>query len=514
MKKILIYLLIVICLINISSCSKSNNNLKMIDIDLTSEEYAYAVKKGNDELRNEFNLFLDQIKLNGELNEIIEMYFSSNNNLTGYNLSTSNVTNTDDNFVVATNCPFEPFEYVDGGKVYGIDIEIAARFAKAKNLELIIKNIDFDAVLSDVNAGFSDIGMAGMSITLDRLKVCDFTNPYYQASQKLIVKESNKLFDNCNTVLDIEQTINNEKDIKIGYQFGTTANWYVIGDESLGFNGFKDAKQMGYKTSQLALIDLQNNIIDCVIVDEAPGTIMISGLNQNDSKIDIFINSISQENFQKLILTGLRNTIIIAVTGLLIGIIIGTLIALLKVAPKYKLIVRILDKIGTFYVAVFRGTPMVVQLLIAYYVLIPLFNITSVSSLFVAIVVFGLNSAAYVSEIMRGGINAVDKGQLEAGRALGLSYPATMVKIVIPQAIKNILPTLGNELITLIKETSVVSFITVVDLYTAFNTIGTNTYSVIIPYLVMAVIYILLVVIISIIIKLVERRLTRSDRRN
>ena len=125
---------------------------------------------------------------------------------------------------------------------------------------------------------------------------------------------------------------------------------------------------------------------------------------------------------------------------------------------------------------------------------------------------FGLNSGAYVAEIMRGGINSVDKGQLEAGRALGLPYNQTMIKIVIPQSIKNILPTLGNEFISLIKETSVVSFITVIDLYTAFNTIGTNTYSVIIPYIVMALIYILLVIIISLLIKLIEKRLARNDR--
>lgn len=514
MKKILVYLLIIISMISLSSCSKTNHQLKMVDIDLTNEEYAFAVKKGNTELTNQFNSFLDQITLNGELTEIIEMYFSSNQELNGYPLSRGSVTNTDDNFVIATNCPFEPFEYIDGGKVYGIDIEIAARFAKKYELELIIKNIDFDAILSDVNAGFSDMGMAGMTATSERKQVCDFTNPYYQASQKLIVQATNPLFDQCSIKEEIEIVINSTNDLKVGYQFGTTANWYVIGDQALGFNGFSNVKQSGYKTSQLALTDLQNGIIDCVIVDEAPGAIMMNGLNQEQKRIDIFIDSVAQANFQKLILTGLRNTIVIAIIGLLIGIILGTIIALIKVAPKYKLLVRIADKIGTCYVAIFRGTPIVVQLLLAYYVLLPLLNVTNVSSLLVAIIVFGLNSAAYVSEIMRGGINAVDVGQLEAGRALGLSYHATMVKIILPQAIKNILPTLGNELITLIKETSVVSFITVVDLYTAFNTIGTNTYSVIIPYLVMALIYIVLVIIISIIIKLVERRLAASDRRH
>ena len=232
------------------------------------------------------------------------------------------------------------------------------------------------------------------------------------------------------------------------------------------------------------------------------------------SKWKIFLDSINQESFQELIKTGLINTILIAVLGLVIGIVIGTFIAIIKVAPKYNIIVRIANKICTVYVAIFRGTPMVVQLLLAYYVFIPTFGIKGVDPLTVGIIVFGLNSAAYVSEIMRGGINSIDKGQLEAGRALGLKYSTTMIKIVIPQAIKNILPTIGNEFITLIKETSVVSFITVVDLYTAFNTIGTNTYSVVVPYLVMAVIYIVLVVIITVLIKLLEKGLSRSDKSN
>ncbi len=232
------------------------------------------------------------------------------------------------------------------------------------------------------------------------------------------------------------------------------------------------------------------------------------------NKWSVFWEAINQESFQQLILKGLLNTLLIAVMGLLIGIIVGTLLAICKVAPKYKLIVRILDKIATGYIAIFRGTPMVVQLLVAYYVLLPLIGIRGVDPLVVGIIVFGLNSGAYVAEIMRGGLNSVDKGQMEAGRALGLSYKTTLIRIVIPQAIKNILPTLGNEFITLIKETSVVSFITVVDLYTAFNTIGTNTYSVVIPYIVMAVIYIILVVIITILIKFMEKGLAKSDRSN
>ena len=154
---------------------------------------------------------------------------------------------------------------------------------------------------------------------------------------------------------------------------------------------------------------------------------------------------------------------------------------------------------------------MVVQLLLSYYVLLPLLGVRA-ESVPVALTVFGLNSGAYISEIMRGGILSVDPGQMEGGRAMGLSFGTTMIKIVIPQAVKNILPTLGNEFITLIKETSIVSFVGALDLYKAFNDIGTNNYEFIVPYLVMAIIYILLVLIISLGVKLMERSLRKSDR--
>lgn len=235
-------------------------------------------------------------------------------------------------------------------------------------------------------------------------------------------------------------------------------------------------------------------------------------------KWDIFISKISYNNydnkFMKMLGNGLWITVKIAVLGLLIGIVIGTLIAAIKVAPKYKWPLKVLDKICAVYTAFFRGTPIMVQLLLAYYVLLPMMGITGVDPETVGVLIFGLNSGAYVSEIMRGGINSVDIGQMEAGRAMGLSYGTTMIKIVIPQAIKNILPTLGNEFITLIKETSVLSFITVVDLYNALKNIAyaNQNYEVVIPYIVLGLVYILLVLIISMFVKLIEKLFAKSDR--
>lgn len=220
---------------------------------------------------------------------------------------------------------------------------------------------------------------------------------------------------------------------------------------------------------------------------------------------------IEKEGWVRVVKVGLVNTLLIAILGLLIGIVIGTLIAAVKVMPKYKRWARILDRICTVYVGFFRGTPLVVQLLITYYVMWPLLGV-AVSSLNTAIIVFGLNSAAYVSEIMRSGILSVDPGQMEAGRAVGLSYSTTMIQIVIPQAVKNILPTLGNEFITLIKDTSVVSFVAATDLYKTFTEIGNVRYEYFMPYLAMAIVYIILVLLISWGIKIMERSLRKSDR--
>ena len=185
---------------------------------------------------------------------------------------------------------------------------------------------------------------------------------------------------------------------------------------------------------------------------------------------------------------------------------------MIKVAPKYKWYMKVLDKISTGYVTVFRGTPIVVQLLVAYFVIRPLLPIM-INKLPIAIIVFGLNSGAYISEIIRGGINSVDKGQMEASRALGLNYKTSMFKVVIPQAIKNIIPSIGNEFIALIKETSIVSFISIVDLYSALQKIGDPNYDYMVPYLAMALVYVIVIVIISAVIKLIEKRFAKSERK-
>ncbi len=226
---------------------------------------------------------------------------------------------------------------------------------------------------------------------------------------------------------------------------------------------------------------------------------------------EIFVRSFVTNGGYKDVLLGLKNTAYIAVFGFIIGVVIGLLIALVRAGGKQNKFLFWLSKVGNVYVGFFRGTPIIVQLLLIYYVFFPLIGLNA-DKLAVAIITFGLNSGAYVSEIIRSGINSVDKGQLEAGRSLGLSFPSAMFRIVIPQAIKNSLPALGNELIALVKDTSVAGFIAVTDLTQAFKLIGSSSYAYTIPYLMLALFYLVIVLALTLLIKLLERRLSKSEK--
>ena len=227
-------------------------------------------------------------------------------------------------------------------------------------------------------------------------------------------------------------------------------------------------------------------------------------------KIEMFLRYFIDYGGYKTALTGLKNSLIIAVFGLIIGIVLGSVVAAIKVAGARNRVAKIISYVGDVYTSIFRGTPIVVQLMIFYFIV---FNGVPMSDLMKVVIVFGLNSGAYVAEIMRGGILSVDAGQMEAGRTLGLSYTATMIKIVIPQAVKNVIPTLGNELIALTKDTSVAGYVATMDLNAAFSAIAGPTYDVIIPYLMLALIYFLIVLLLTFLIRFVERRMRKSERR-
>ncbi|MDR2023660.1 MAG: amino acid ABC transporter permease [Hungatella sp.] len=224
--------------------------------------------------------------------------------------------------------------------------------------------------------------------------------------------------------------------------------------------------------------------------------------------IDDFYQNFIVNNRWKYITGGLQNTLKITFFAVLIGILLGFLVAIIRSTYENTHKLKILNAICNVYLTVIRGTPVVVQLMIVYFVI---FASTNPGQVPTAILAFGINSGAYVAEIFRSGISSIEKGQFEAGRSLGFNYAQTMWFIVMPQAFKNVVPTLANEFIVLLKETSVAGYIGLQDLTKGGDIIKSRTFSAFMPLVAVAVIYLVMVMIFSYLVKLLERRLHRSE---
>lgn len=226
-------------------------------------------------------------------------------------------------------------------------------------------------------------------------------------------------------------------------------------------------------------------------------------------KESFYQNFIEKDRWQYL-LTGLENTLLITIFAVLIGVAIGFLVAIIRASHDKNGSLKILNFICRVYLTVIRGTPTMIQLMITYYII---FASVNVSKIFVAVCAFGINSGAYVAEIVRSGIMSIDQGQFEAGRSLGLNYTQTMTKIILPQAVKNILPALGNEMIVLLKETSISGYIGLTDLTRGGDIIRSQTYSALFPLLAVAAIYLVIVCFLTYLVGRLERRLRNNERK-
>lgn len=224
--------------------------------------------------------------------------------------------------------------------------------------------------------------------------------------------------------------------------------------------------------------------------------------------IEGFYNALLVENRYKMYLEGLYNTFIITLFALLLGVIIGIIISILRYSTQNKKGLSFIAKICNLYITIIRGTPVLVQLLLIYNVV---FVSGDINPIYSAIVCFGINSGAYVSEIFRAGIEAIDKGQMEASRSLGIPYITSMINIIVPQAFKNVLPTLFNEFIALIKETAIVGTIAITDITRAAQLIQSRTYDIIYPILITTLIYLVIVIILTKFCTLLERKLSVNN---
>lgn len=281
MKKLLALALVAIIAIGCLAGCGSSAKVKVIEIDLTSEEYAFGVDKTQPELLTEVNDFIKKIKEDGTFDEILNKYFGDG---TPTPVTSAALDESKDQLVVATNAAFEPFEYMDGENYLGIDMEIAALLAEELGLELVISNMDFDSVCLSVGQQKCDIAMAGLTVNEARKEYVTFSDSYYNAAQRLVVMADDTTFDACTDAASVEAILNtytleDETVTKIGVQNGTTGQFYVQGDEDWGFAGF-GVECVGYKNGSLAVQDMINGNINYVIIDSAPAKCITDAFNE------------------------------------------------------------------------------------------------------------------------------------------------------------------------------------------------------------------------------------------
>lgn len=287
MKKLTALLLALVLTFSMTACgsngsddageSKETVTAKVIDIDLTEEEYAFGVDKSNPELLEQVNAFIKEIKEDGTLDEICDRYFGNGEKVA---VESAKQDDSKDQLVVATNAAFEPFEYTEGDKYLGIDMEIAALMAEKLGKELVIVNMDFDAVCLSVGQQKCDIAMAGLTVNEERKEYVEFSESYYQASQRLVVPSTETAFDECtdaDSVVEILNTLTSSD--KIGVQQGTTGQFYIEGDADWGFDGLPATCQP-YKNGSLAIQDMLNGNIKYVIIDAAPASAITAAINE------------------------------------------------------------------------------------------------------------------------------------------------------------------------------------------------------------------------------------------
>ena len=451
-----------------------------------------------------------------------------------------------------TEATFPPYEFLRGGEVVGIDVEICRRIATALGRELVVEDTKFDSVIPALISGKADIAAAGITVTEERKAQVDFSIPYVTTGCVFIRKVGTPF----------EQG-EDAKGKRIGVQSGTTSDTYCV--ETLG------QEPERYDSPGSAVQALKTGKIDVVLADIDPAKncvkgepgLEISGLVTREdyavavqkgnaallqkaneviadlrmSELDRIVRSYTEESdalkhvdenetgteglvaqFRRCFIenarwryltNGLLITLEVALCAVLLGAFLGFLVAVIRSTHdkgSRSPIIGLLNVVCKVYLTVIRGTPMAVQLLIAYFVIFSSCN----NKTLVAILAFGCNSGAYVAEIIRAGIMSIDPGQMEAGRALGLSYARTMCRIILPQAVRNVLPALGNEFIVLLKDTSIASFIALQDLSKGGEIIRSQTYNVYMPFLMVAAVYLALVMLFTWCLGKMERHLKNT----
>lgn len=445
-----------------------------------------------------------------------------------------------DELRVGLSADYAPMEFehtVNGKTEYaGVDIDLAKKIAKDNNLKLKIVNMSFDSLLGALKTGKIDIIISGMTSTPERKKQVDFSDSYMMTKNIMLVKK-----DKVNDYKDIKD-FNNKK---VGAQKGTE-------QEKIAQTEIENASITSLSRLPDVILALKSGKVEGVVVEKPVAEaylkqnpkLGISNVKFNEEEKDTVIavpkdspkllsqinktikevkdkglidkymtnaaNAMNDDSgfiskYGSFFLKGIKITILISLIGVALGSILGAFVALMKLSK-----IKIISWIASIYIEILRGTPMLVQVFIVF------FGITAALGLDISALVCGtialvINSSAYIAEIIRAGINAVDKGQMEAARSLGLNYRQTMKSVIMPQAIKNILPALGNEFVTLIKESSIVSTIGVGEIMFNAQVVQGISFDPFTPLLVAAALYFVLTFVLTRIMNMIEGRLNASD---
>ncbi|EMO9569026.1 TPA: ABC transporter permease subunit [Staphylococcus aureus] len=441
---------------------------------------------------------------------------------------------------VGLSADYAPMEFehtVNGKTEYaGVDIDLAKKIAKDNNLKLKIVNMSFDSLLGALKTGKIDIIISGMTSTPERKKQVDFSDSYMMTKNIMLVKK-----DKVNEYKDIKD-FNNKK---IGAQKGTE-------QEKIAQTEIENASITSLSRLPDVILALKSGKVEGAVVEKPVAEaylkqnpkLGISNVKFNEEEKDTVIavpkdspkllsqinktikevkdkglidkymtnaaNAMNDDSgfiskYGSFFLKGIKITILISLIGVALGSILGAFVALMKLSK-----IKIISWIASIYIEILRGTPMLVQVFIVF------FGITAALGLDISALVCGtialvINSSAYIAEIIRAGINAVDKGQMEAARSLGLNYRQTMKSVIMPQAIKNILPALGNEFVTLIKESSIVSTIGVGEIMFNAQVVQGISFDPFTPLIVAAALYFVLTFVLTRIMNMIEGRLNASD---
>ncbi len=441
---------------------------------------------------------------------------------------------------VGLSADYAPMEFehtVNGKTEYaGVDIDLAKKIAKDNNLKLKIVNMSFDSLLGALKTGKIDIIISGMTSTPERKKQVDFSDSYMMTKNIMLVKK-----DKVNEYKDIKD-FNNKK---VGAQKGTE-------QERIAQTEIENASITSLSRLPDVILALKSGKVEGAVVEKPVAEaylkqnpkLGISNVKFNEEEKDTVIavpkdspkllsqinktikevkdkglidkymtnaaNAMNDDSgfiskYGSFFLKGIKITILISLIGVALGSILGAFVALMKLSK-----IKIISWIASIYIEILRGTPMLVQVFIVF------FGITAALGLDISALVCGtialvINSSAYIAEIIRAGINAVDKGQMEAARSLGLNYRQTMKSVIMPQAIKNILPALGNEFVTLIKESSIVSTIGVGEIMFNAQVVQGISFDPFTPLIVAAALYFVLTFVLTRIMNMIEGRLNASD---